>query len=413
MADPNHVRALVAPAPPGAVAYYKAYKFEPSRTVADDMIIDEVVDLTAHGRSVDLLVLLEQLKKAARDGFQEVLLVGHGNEKGLIMNVGVPKMGAANQSGLRLVRKVEEILAKVATIRGLPNPQDRRTRWRALITELSGKPFGDTGHFGSRSSRELEPVNDAGEPRDDAYFEKILFDMAPDAAGASILKNRQLLRLLELRKQVVSPGLKRLEIRACNIVQDAGGTSMKELREFIGVRRLLAPLVYTFFNPMTHVQILTDAQFSKKVRQIAPGALANNSPIRWFTCGLKQVLAPLAGPGPAAVSYPPVPKGAPDISCYVRYAQDKRLAAGGAITGSFAWGITPHDNSSVRLFVYELLDLNGKLNYQKGTLFEKGTFIMGGFDALYKRTSPPPEANNKALVLPSDPEYRNLIVESS
>jgi hypothetical protein len=396
MADPNHVRVLVAAGPSrddphfndDAIAYYNAYKFEPSKAADDDMIIDDVVDVTGGGqRHISFMAVMEALIQAAQAGFLEVLLVAHGNPLGLIMDLGVPGMGAANKNALAQALKLEDVLNRVATIKAMSDPVAKRREWRKLYAELADKPFGN-GKFGPDPTPTLQD----NEPND-VDAEQILNDMAPSVAGASILKNRDLLRLLALRKQVVGLGLKRLEIRACNMGQDPDG--LKVLRNFIGTSRLLAPVVFTFFSSPLTLNILVDRDFRQRVGHIPAAALASNTPIRWFRCGLAQVLAQLSGPGPGAVSYPPQAQGAPDVSCFLRYANNT--------LAGFAWGTTPQDARCIRLFVYELLDPYDNLRYQSGP------FRMGGFDALRDRTAPPSEANNKALVIPSDAEYRNLI----
>jgi hypothetical protein len=262
--------------------------------------------------------------------------------------------------------------------------------WRGLFTELAHQKIG-SATFGSA------PPFEADKPANDEEAEKALHVMAPKVAGVSVLKSTELLRLLALRKQVVSLGLRRLEIRACNMGQDKDG--LRDLRDFICVRRLLAPIVFTFICTPLSLNILPDPHFTRRVKRIPAGALHVNTPIRWFTCGLAQILAPLAQAGPQAVSYPAQSKRAPDPSCYLHYVNN-------TVSG-FAWGRTAHDVLSVRLFVYELLDLNGTRNYQSGT------FVLGGFDALRDRVSPPREANGKAIVLPSEPEYHKLNRESS
>ncbi len=411
MADPNHVRALVHAGDVTmrhAFAYYDAYRFEHSKIPADDMLLDEVVDLAANGRHVTFIVFLQELIKAVQAGFREVLLVGHGHVTGLAMPLGVPQVGSADRDGLRLARKMEEILARVATIKAMPNPQERLKAWRTLLTELDGKQIVPKWRFGSAN---LAPTD----PTDDADAEKTLHTIAPQVAGESMLKNAELLQVLALRKQVLGLGLKRLEIRACNMGQDPDG--MKELREFIGVGRLLAPVVKTFFSSPLAVSINTDAGFKAMIRRNVPrGALAVTSPTRWFTYGPAQALAKI----PAAVNLPSVGaravgvvsinlrqimasqmKGVPDPAIIIRFA--------GRTVFSFAWGKTATDNTWVRLFVKDVLDLEGNLNYSSGT------FFMAGFDALEGRTKtnpPPAEAHNKAIVLPADPEYRDLIREN-
>ena len=99
MADANHVRVLVHAGDvtmTHAFEYYTAYKFEPSKSNNDDMILDEVVNLAAKRRQVTFMVVLEELVKAAGAGFKEVMLVGHGHVEGLIMPVGPP--GLARQT---------------------------------------------------------------------------------------------------------------------------------------------------------------------------------------------------------------------------------------------------------------------------------------------------------------------------
>jgi hypothetical protein len=410
MADPNHVRALVHAGDPTmkhAFAYYSAYQFERSKAAADDMHLDEVVDLAAKGRKVSFLVVLEELVSAVGAGFKEILLVGHGHVEGLLMPVGVPGFGSADKSGLRLTRKLEELLERADKAAALLDPAQRLKSWRELLTDVNGATIVPHWKFGKiRGS--LSDLDDAAEG------EKLFHQIAPQVAGGSVFKNAEFLRLLQLRKQVTALKLKRLEIRACNMGQDADG--MKELKDFLGVGRLLAPVVKTFYSAPISVPINTDKMFKAMVGKfVSKGALKSTSPTRWFTYGPAQALAavptavPLFSLGrfmPGVVIIPmrkimeETVKGAPDPSIYLRFS--------GRTIFSFAWGKTRTDNSWVQMFVNNVLDLEHNLNYKSGT------FFMAGFDALEGRTKknpPPPEANNKSIILPNESEYRDLIRE--
>jgi hypothetical protein len=95
-------------------------------------------------------------------------------------------------------------------------------------------------------------------------------------------------------------------------------------------------------------------------------------------------------------------RGAPDPATYIRFVNRSILG--------FAWGRTWADNYRVGAFVANVLDVGKSLNYPNGS------FFMAGFAAREGRARtnpPPPEANNKAFILPSDPEYRSLIRELS
>jgi hypothetical protein len=412
----------------GALAYYRDYRFERSRASADDMVVDDLVDLTDGGRrSATFLTVLEELVKAAGAGFQEVLLVGHGHPEGLAMPLGVPQFGSADKSGLRVVKKFADVHARIQRVKGLVNPEERVQGWRRLVDDFAGTRLIDDPQRPVR----FGPVQGSTSDLSEAEAEQLFHQIAPRVVGRSAFKNAEFLRLLELHKQVTDLKLKRLEIRACNMAQDPD--AMPELRSFLGVDRLLAPLVYTFYVRVPiSVRVFIDEQFRmQEARYVSPAALASTSPIRWLTYGPldvklnncvarvqsmlrtsletvrlpfgKRPAAPAGAPGGAPGNSPgngAMAKDAPDPSFYLRFTSS-------TVGPGFARGETAMDNTAVRLFVNNVLDLGHKLNYQSGP------FRLAGFDALRGRNGPPPEAHNKALVLPSDPEYRDLIREVS
>lgn len=99
-------------------------------------------------------------------------------------------------------------------------------------------------------------------------------DTAPIVKGQNALQNANVLKLLGLRNQVVNKTLKRVEVRACNLGQDKDG--LKALRAFLGVVRVLAPMVKTFYGHVTPKLFTKEAEYRQW--------LANNVP--WLARGL-------------------------------------------------------------------------------------------------------------------------------
>jgi hypothetical protein len=217
MADKNHVRALVhstGRTMTWAINYYKAYLFELSQALADDMIIDDVIDLAAGQAHVTFLDVLQAILDAANAGYSEILIVAHGSAKGLIMPM-APGLGSADKDGLPFMTKLAGVAAERDRIRAIVDPQQQLSAWLTLLRSLAGKPF-EKATWGTIAPAAFDEIKSA------ADAEKTLVDTAPTVKGQNVLRNANVLGLLDLRNQVVKKALKRVEVRACNL----GGTRM-------------------------------------------------------------------------------------------------------------------------------------------------------------------------------------------
>src|SRR5438874_12825147 len=76
------MRAIIdATGLPQAVSYYRMFPREPARSSEDDMTIDRIIPV----HHITLEAVLDQMQAAKAE--REVLIVAHGEEEGLIMQL--------------------------------------------------------------------------------------------------------------------------------------------------------------------------------------------------------------------------------------------------------------------------------------------------------------------------------------
>ncbi|MGI8570200.1 MAG: hypothetical protein ACR2KT_14670 [Methylocella sp.] len=244
------------------------------------MIIDGVIDLAAGRAVVTFLAVQQAILDAANAGFSEILIVAHGSAKGLIMPI-APGLGSADKDGLPFMTKLAAVAAERDRISAIADPKQQLSEWLKLLGSLTGKPFGGAS-WDPITTEEFNKIQSA------ADAEKKLKDTAPAVNGANALKNANVLKLLNLRNQVVQKGLKRVEVRACNLGQDHDG--LKALREFLGATRVLAPMVKTFYGKVTPKIFAKDREYrlwiAKNVPWLAKGSpiLPTRAPTRGTSC---------------------------------------------------------------------------------------------------------------------------------
>jgi hypothetical protein len=384
MANPNHVRALVhatGNTMTWAINYYKAFRFELSQKTVDDMTIDDVVDLSAGNPAVTFTDVLKAMLDASAAGFSEILLVAHGAPKGLIMNMG-PGLGAADKEGLPLMTELARVVAERDRIQAMTDSKKQLDAWVALLRRLSRSQIAGTT-WGPITDDQLSAIATTSDAQ--GWLET----MAPTHAGKSLLTNQTVLTLLDLRNKVAAKKLTRVEVRACNLGGDSDG--MKALREFLGAKTVLAPMVKTFYGQVNPKLFTKDADYMKWLAANVPWVLKHQSdPAHTDRAYLGDDLFLTM----TAKSTTPLA---------VLKIKQPNLQTCAALAGS------PTNYAMVKTLVADNIDVKNTSGYQSGP------FFVGGLDPQAGRTQsnpPPAAANGKAFLLASDPEYRAMIVSN-
>lgn len=381
----NHVEALVhatGPTMTWAKEFYSAYQFELSQKASDDMILDKVVDLTGGNAkaAITFIDVLKAILASADAGYQEVMIVAHGHPKGLIMPLG-PGLGSADKDGLPLLTFMAGVVMERDRIRAIKDAKQQLQAWRKLLGDLSGKTTAGAP-WGSTASSVINDLTSS------ADAQALLETMAPTIKKVSVLQNKTVLELLDLRNKVVAKKLKRVEVRACNLGQDRDG--MTALREFLGAARVLAPMVKTFYGKV-HPTTTSDEAVYK-------AWLAKNTP--WLLKGGKEPAGVRTYQGDALYLKLTDPDATPLAVLKLTQPNLQTCAALGAKKLPYR---------AVKVLVDTNIDIKKKSGYLSGP------FYIGGLDPVAGRTAsnpPPAAANGKAFVLPSEPEYRSLIVSN-
>lgn len=212
------MRAIIdASGLPQAVSYYRMFPREPARSSEDDMTIDRIIPV----HHITLEAVLDQMLAAKAE--REVLIVAHGEARGLIMHLTAKRSVSALKEALDLVSRVGAALARRAAIRA-QSATDQASSWGALAEEL--KPGSVQGAF---------TVHEA-----EAWFGRWLADQAAlvTTGGAHDLEH-----LIHKMNAVREARFERVEVRACKL----GDEALESLCKFFGAGRVCAPSVGTFY----------------------------------------------------------------------------------------------------------------------------------------------------------------------
>src|SRR5438874_2563703 len=105
------MRAIIdATGLPQAVSYYRMFPREPARSSEDDMTIDRIIPV----HHITLEAVLDQMQAAKAE--REVLIVAHGEARGLIMHLTAKRSVSALKEALDLVSRAGAALARPATL---------------------------------------------------------------------------------------------------------------------------------------------------------------------------------------------------------------------------------------------------------------------------------------------------------
>src|SRR5256885_17229556 len=213
------MRAIIdATGLPQAVSYYRMFPREPARSSEDDMTIDRIIPV----HHITLEAVLDQMLAAKAE--REVLIVAHGEARGLIMHLSAKRSVSALKEALDLVSRVGAALARRAAIRA-QSATDQVTSWAALAEEL--KPGSVQGAF---------TVHEA-----EAWFARWLTEQAALVTTGGV---HDLEHLIHKMNAVREARFERVEVRACKL----GDEALESLCNFLGAGRVCAPSVGTFYG---------------------------------------------------------------------------------------------------------------------------------------------------------------------
>ncbi len=381
----NHVEVLVhatGPTMTWAREFYSAYRFELSQKAGDDMTLDKVVDLTGGNAkaAITFIDVLKAILASAAAGYQEVMIVAHGHPKGLIMPLG-PGLGSADKDSLPLLTVMAGVVVERDRIQAIKDAKQQLQAWQKLLGDMSGKTTAGA-QWGSASSSVISALTSS------ADAQALLETMAPTMKGVSMLRNKTVLEILDLRNKVAAKKLQRVEVRACNLGQDVAG--MVALREFLGAARVLAPTVKTFYGKVNPTTTPDEAVYK--------AWLAKNT--RWLLKGGKDPAGVRTYQGDSLYLKLTDSDATPLAVLKLMQPNLQTCAALGAKKLPYR---------AVKILVDTHINIKNKSGYMSGP------FYIGGLDPVAGRTASnpaPAAANGKAFVLASEPEYRNLIVSN-
>jgi hypothetical protein len=344
------MRAIIdATGLPQAVSYYRMFPREPARSAEDDMTIDHIVPV----HHITLEAVLDQMLVAKAE--REVLLVAHGEPRGLIMHLTAKRSVSALKEALDLISRVAAALARRAAIHEQP-ATDQVASWAALVEEL--KPGSVRGAF---------TVHEA-----EAWFGRWLGEQAGLVTTGGV---HDLERLVRKMNEVRAAHFERVEVRACKLAEEA----LESLCNFFGAERVCAPSVGTFYV-WVHPLVARPATLNRWER--AYGGAARSPVYR-------------RGAGPTARHY--------DV-----YIPGRRNPLDGLIVPEAfeirVWETSRHPHlyasraaagswSNVKAWVDE--------NIMPLSRYQRGSFVLAGM-WIFGRGSQP-------FAAPLDPEYREVL----
>jgi hypothetical protein len=365
---------------PWARDYYRMFPFEPSRKAEDDMLLGQAS--TEYIEHPTLVTVMQAMIKAAEKGEKEVLIVAHGNEKGLVMKISGAIPVSAGVSVVKWLPVAADAFELIDSSGSLPKNRAYLSAWARIAAEFEAQ--ADESQVDGIATRIAnEELSDAGNDvmKACSHLETevtrlILRD--PKGLVHMLRTTEQGLReVATLTRQVRDAEFSRIELRSCNI---GSGPGIEALRSFFACTRLMAPVVHTFYVPV-NAPDNNSKQLEQSARRAGP---------RWrkFYADDTQVpldkshLAPFARPfidPPQAI----LPGG---INFMLNVTRVE----------------TPHYHSEARR-------LNGaavstwvtRFIHRSATYSGRGTLWVGGLDG--------PTPAGAPYTLPQDSNYRSMI----
>jgi hypothetical protein len=192
---------------------------------------------------------MQAMDKAAVAGEKELMLVAHGNERGLVMHIAPGIALSAEVSTLKWLPVAGEMFDLMDSASSMPQNRATLNAWARIAALFETQ--GDESTVDAPTERiAREQISDANGDVAQAcsLIQKRISDLAlKDAHGiVRMLKTteRTLRDVSALTVRVRDAKFKRIELRACNI---GDGPGIAALRSFFAVERLTAPKVHTFY----------------------------------------------------------------------------------------------------------------------------------------------------------------------
>jgi hypothetical protein len=232
---------------PWAREYYRMFPFEPSRRPEDDIALSRAT--VQHLEHPTLVDVMQAMGKAADAGEKELMLVSHGNEKGLVMKISRAIPLSSEVSVLKWLPVAAEIFELIDTSAQLPQNRALLNSWARISALFESQ--GDESRADTLADRVVrEQLSDAGNDVAKAcsliqarITQLVLKD--PKGLVRQLKTTEDALREASaLALRVRDAAFTRIELRACNI---GAGPGIAALRSFFAVARLTAPMVHTFY----------------------------------------------------------------------------------------------------------------------------------------------------------------------
>jgi len=370
---------------PWAREYYRMFPFEPSRKPEDDIALS--VATVQHLEHPTLVDVMRAMDKAATAGEKELMLVAHGNEKGLVMKIAPTIQISAELSSLKWLPVAAEIFDLIDTAGTVAQNRGLLNSWARVAAMFEAQ--GD-------------------ESKVDAIAERIareqLADAKNDVAQACSLIQSRITQLVlkdpnglvrklntteaglreasDLARRVRDAAFTRIELRACNI---GAGPGIEALRSFFAVARLTAPMTHTFY-------VAVDAP-DNTAKQLAHAAAARDPRRRLFYTA--DTLIPLH---PSPLPRFARPFRDPEDQVILPGSLNFMLNVTRVETPRFTSRARRLNAAAISAWVPRYIHPSAR---HPGT----GAFWVGGLDG--------PTPAGEPYTLPQDPNYRSLIAAAT
>lgn len=283
------------------IKYFETFPVEPTINPNGDIAVRLPIDQADRLKPITLLALLTRMA-ALPAAERELLIVTHGNNEGLPLDLVKGAKFNGHVTVLHILRVVGEALTEVNRINGLPAGQ-RAAAWVKLLSGLryfdGTKMFPDLPGETAETYRALFEYflkKTAGEKADMPPTDATSFEWAT----VSLEVGRQNLdKLLALGNQVRGRAFDRIDIRGCNIGEK--NKSLEVIRLFFGCRVVTGPKVLAWAALMTvNLNAKFDQDFDNNVDRMTLGmlyhgknAIAGRQPVQLNKAG-QEVTVPMS-----------------------------------------------------------------------------------------------------------------------
>jgi hypothetical protein len=225
---------------PWAVSYYSMFPFEPSRYPKDDMTFTR-----ANIVSLKNPTLVSVMKEMLKSTDKEVMLVSHGNEDGLVMQISHDIPLSSVVSVLKWLPTAADAFDLIDTSSSLPQNNgmlDALAEVEAML-EAQADKVQATALESTIRSRSLSAAGNDVANACARVLQDVISNMKR-VVKALKTTEKGLREAAGLTKQIRDAQYARIEVRACNI---GSGDGIEALRAFFAAKRLMAPTVHTFY----------------------------------------------------------------------------------------------------------------------------------------------------------------------